>query len=188
MNNGGAEVQFRLCDGRDFVATRAKYHRQCRSNFFTFKEKIKIEKIVPGRKKSNEMQQNFDQLCTWLEKQIDLFTVSELHQKMGTFSSGIDQIYGTKWFKEKHSERFEGDIYFTDEPGRSNLVCFRDSAVKLLSDENKTVIESAVSLLRKEIISAKFDSTLYPTSEDILSGKAPLEKPFLQNLGLKRRS
>ena len=167
----GAEVEHRLCDGRDFVAAVAKYHRQCRSNFFNFREKIP-SKNGSGRKVDDEMQQNFDRLCVWLEKEVDLFTVSELHQKMSSFSSGIDNVYGMKWFKEKLKKRYKDDIYFTDEPGRSSLVCFRDTAAKILNEENKTVIKSAVALLRKEIRSTKFDGSYYPSSADIVSGKS----------------
>ena len=63
----GTEVELRLYDMRDFVATEAGYHRQCRSNFFTFKEKICRENVVAGRPSNNKMQMNFDRLCLWLE-------------------------------------------------------------------------------------------------------------------------
>ena len=39
-----------------------------------------------GHSTDNAMKTNFEKLCKWLDEQTKLFTVSELHAKIGSFA------------------------------------------------------------------------------------------------------
>ena len=64
----GNEVELRLCDSRDFCASKAKYHRQCRANFFNGQGKPG-ENLSYGRPANKEMSDNFDNCVPgWISK------------------------------------------------------------------------------------------------------------------------
>ena len=49
--------------------------------------------------------------------------------------SGDGEAYTNKWLKQKLEERYKENIFFTDEAGRANVVCFRDMGSKILSEK-----------------------------------------------------
>ena len=50
------------------------------------------------------MKSNFEKLCKWLDKETELFTVSELHGKMCSIIEKDLNISSLKWMK-KHLEQ-----------------------------------------------------------------------------------
>ena len=75
-----------LSSSIDLVASDTIYHGQCESNFFTKKyistRKGTEPKHMPGSRTGNAIKSNLEKLCKWLDKQRELFIVSELHAKM----------------------------------------------------------------------------------------------------------
>ena len=63
-----------------------------------------------------------------------MYMVSELKEKMKT-KSGDGEGYTNKWLKQKLEQRYKENIFFTDEPGRSNVVCFKDMTSTILSEK-----------------------------------------------------
>ena len=135
------EVERRVSGCIDLVASDAVYHDTCKTQFFSDKSlsaKVDIFK-TPEQKKlgcpqNNEMQASFKHLCQWLEEQTELYTVAELYDKICSMSE-CQAIYSIKWLKQQLADHYKNFIFFTNEPGRSNIVCFRDMTGSILSEK-----------------------------------------------------
>ena len=86
----------------------------------------------PGRRTSNAMKSNFEK---WLDTQTELFTVSELRAKMCSFTKKDLNVSSLKQMKKQLEQHYQNSIFFTDEPGRSNIVYFTVTASTLLSEQ-----------------------------------------------------
>lgn len=81
--------------------------------------------------------------------------------------------------KTKLIDYYGDTIFFTDQPGRPNTVCFKDMASEILSDkwcngrkesmqeEKARVITAAAKLIKNELRCTQFDTEYYPSLEDI---------------------
>ena len=84
-------VQRWLLSSTDVVASDAEYYGLCKSFCFLFwknlylPERTKTEHKL-GHPSDNTMKSNAKQLCKWLDKPTELFTVSELHAKISSFA------------------------------------------------------------------------------------------------------
>ena len=126
------EVQNRLSGCIDLVAAEAVYHDSCCSRFMLNKEKSSaamptVKPKTQGRPQDQGMLQWFEKLCQWLEIEAgaDLYTLTELHDKMIEFSGGT-QVYTVKRLKQKLQEHYKEFIYFSEIEGRGNVLCFRN--------------------------------------------------------------
>ena len=81
------------------------------------------------------MKSSFKKLCKWLDKETELFTVSELHAKMCSFTEKDLNVSSLKWLKKQLEQHYQNSIFFTDETGRSNVVCFTVMASTILSKQ-----------------------------------------------------
>ena len=81
------------------------------------------------------MKSNFAKLCKWLDGQTELFTLSELHAKMYSFTEKDLNIYSLKWMKKQLEQHYQNSFFFKDESHRSNVVCFTDMASTILSEQ-----------------------------------------------------
>ena len=59
-----------------------------------------------------------------------------------------EAAYTNKWLKQKLEERYEENIFFTDEAGPANVVCFRDMASNILSDKTSGTKTEKMTLPR----------------------------------------
>lgn len=193
------DVCRRLTDCIDLVASEAVYHKECRLKFFTDKN---VEAPSTARKcpigKQPQRYEYFEKLCLWLDEQVDLFTVSELYSKMQTISDG-GEIYTRKWFRTKLEERYGDTIFFSDEAGKSPVVCFKDMASSILSDnwykerktniseEKRRIIHAAASLIKSEARSTNYSADQYPSKSDIenYSDFLPSSLQYLMELLVK---
>ena len=66
----------RLLNINDLVAAEGRYHNNCRQNFFH-----KSSKSV-GRPVNATCDENFNAVCQKLEKEAEVYTLGEIHQKM----------------------------------------------------------------------------------------------------------
>ena len=81
------------------------------------------------------MKSNFEKLCKWLDKETELFTVSELHGKMCSFIEKDLNISSLKWMKKHLEQHYHNQMFFTDDPGRSSVVCFTVMISTILSEQ-----------------------------------------------------
>ena len=129
-DNHSKEVPFRLSNCNDLVAEEGIYHVTCMTNFRLWMPSDKKR----GHPTDPNMLENFKNICAWLEKDTDseLYTLQELHLKMEQLSENAP-CYSLKSLKRKLVEYYGDHIFFTELPGRPNLVCFKDMASFLLN-------------------------------------------------------
>ena len=81
------------------------------------------------------MKSNFEKLCKWLDRETELFTVSELHAKMCSFTEKYLNVSSLKSMKMQLQKHYQNSTFFTDDPGSSNVVCFTVMASTILSEQ-----------------------------------------------------
>ena len=167
----GDTVLARLESCADLVAEEAIYHALCMTNFCIVRKETKKK----GRPLDKDMATAFDKLCSWLEEESDceLYTIKELGQEMEKLV-GHNRIYSEKSLREKLNDRYKEHIYFTELPGRVNVVCFRDMASYFLyqmkkktQETKKDIITAAAKIIKAEIRELNKPTDTYPTIYDI---------------------
>ena len=135
-NDDWAEnVLVRLSCTNDLVADDGIYHKKCLTRFLLNWPSPESSSKQRERPADDSMKQWFNMLCLWIEVDSDgeLYTIQELHEKMYEMTRG-ESVYSTKWLKTKLIERYNDSIYFAERNGCQNVVCFRDSANRILYD------------------------------------------------------
>ena len=170
-------VEMKLLDCIDLVAAEARYHHHCRSEF----KPRPSPSATPGRPLNQERMRNFDMVCSWLESEVEIHTLSDIYEKMKEIGSTGDQIYSQKWLKAKLKERYSHHIIFIEEEGKPNKVCFKDMVGFLINDawyqdgnpnsqdEAERVIGLAAKLVLDDIRSTDFNCDWFPQAEEIES-------------------
>ena len=203
------EVRLRLINCHSLVKKSARYHQKCRDSFMlsvennppaalnsTFIEKsINIDRDTSGRFSSskravssveakgrpidNLKQYEFEQLCQWMENEVEMISLSEAHKKMIELA-GNSEVYTRKWLKKSLETKYGEEIFFAEIDGKSNIICFKDLAKRIVTDmwyqeekkddfddECRRIISAAAKLIRSAVKSAQFDCSKYPSEEDI---------------------
>ena len=113
------QVQGRLNTCCDLVAEEAVYHRNCFALFVTSRKPFleatghtSLSADRKGRPIDDQMHQNFDALCCWLEDNFDeLCSLNELHMKMITIAGSVDTVYSRKHLTRKLIEQYGDNIF-----------------------------------------------------------------------------
>ena len=183
-NNYNPPVEMRMSGSTDLVEVEAEYHRQCRQNFYSRRDKpvkSNATKKKSGRRKNEDLDASFGQLYNWLEQQAEVFTLTELEGNMKEITES-GEAYTAKWIETKLKEQYGDLVYFVREPGLPTKVCFTDMANSILSDawcadrnenigeDNLRVLSAAARLLLNEMRCTDYQSEFYPSSNDIRSG------------------
>ena len=119
----GETVKGRLVYCNDLVAEEAIYHNACMPNS---KYNNKTERKT-GRPDDDSRRNVFESICQWLEEEGDseLYTMKELITKFEDMGS---TGYTPRYLKQLLKERYGEHIYFSELPGRSDVVCFKEFA------------------------------------------------------------
>ena len=104
-----------LSNYSNFAGAEACYQRSCRDS-------INIEPLqnhtpapVRGRPVSSKENTNFETLCEWLEDVVELYTLSELHQKMVELAELHENVYSKKRFKNHLKKKYHNIFFFFHE-------------------------------------------------------------------------
>ena len=73
------------------------------------------------------MIENFQRACDWLESEIVLHSIKEIQDKMKE-QVQEQAVYGVQYIKRLLTNRYQGRIYFCNEPGRENITYFKEMA------------------------------------------------------------
>ena len=181
----------RLASCYDLPAVDARYHVKCKSKLNLLSLSSPPVFKQSGRPQNKRQADNFDRLCSWMEKEGELYTVQELFNQMITLSddpSDPDGQYCRPFYlKQELKKRYGENIMITEKPGRSDIVCLKTSAATILKDawyanrmadadnEAKRIVETASELILHELRSATFDSSVYPTNDIIKDVEANKE-------------
>ena len=171
------EVHLRMLNSNDFQSTvGAVFHKSCKDQFNRGRGKPYSQNEERGRKVDAEKINAFDLLCDWLDGEAELYTLNELQAKMQEFSC-LDVTYSIKWLKTKLTERYKDNIFITELKGRKDIVCFRNTASRLISenwhdnrneegeDEAEKIIQTAAKLIVGDMRTAIFDKEYYPSND-----------------------
>ena len=131
----------------------------------------KTDKNV-GRPVDTALMERFEKICHWLEEEGDyeLYTLNELQQKIEEMEA---KGYTNKHLKHKLQEWYGDHIYFIEDCGRANIVCFKEFAnfvvqeKKKQKEETKKDIKAAAKIIRSEIREVKKTIDFYPTVDEI---------------------
>ena len=167
----GNRVMGRLESCNDLAAEEAKYHTGCMTKF-----RLKTTSSTKrGRPIDEDMHEGFEKVCEWLENEGEsgLYTITELHEKMNELN-GSKEIYATKHLKQKLSDRYKEHIYFTELPGRADVICFRDMASLILTETKSKpllakndFITAVANMIKADIRELEKTKEQYPNEEDI---------------------
>ena len=89
----------------DLAAAEGRYHKKCRNTFSLDSKSAKSITSLDkkGRPQSIEKLENFNKLCEWLENEGELYSLSELFDKMKELAKPSTNVYTTK---KKFKENF----------------------------------------------------------------------------------
>lgn len=174
------ELKHKLVNCYDLVHVEAVYHDECRLNFeYKYGNPDNpVTLLSPGRPKCGPKEQNFNNLCDWLEENAELYTLAELHTKM-VENSNPEDVYSSKHLKKKLIDRYKEHIFFSEISGRPNVVCFKDMANYILTDkwhsdfkssnqdDTEKLIIAAAKVITADIRQMDYSKDMYPTEDDI---------------------
>ena len=173
------ETRHRVFNCNDLVHVEGVYHKDCRVRFFLDKETLLVSPPKPkGRPQDPVLVKSFGQICAWLEGSTELYTLKEVHKKMKEFA-GDNDTYSVKWLKTKLKDKYKDHIYFTEEDGCKNIVCFKNTASLVINDqwyadrcadtesEMERIVLSAAKIIKAKIKEQEYDIGKYPSDEQI---------------------
>ena len=78
----------------------------------------------------------FNNLCDWLEEEVELYTLGELHERMTKMTENENEdVYSVKRLKQKPQDRYRNHLVSAEVNGRENVVCFRDMTSLIINDK-----------------------------------------------------
>ena len=103
-----------------------------------------------------------------------MYAIQEIHLKMAELNN-LDNIYATKWLKQKLKERCKDHLYFTRLPCGTDVLClcFKDMASYILYDLKKKpqtkeeILKAAAQLINADIRELQQSKNMYPSVNDI---------------------
>ncbi|XP_047133401.1 uncharacterized protein LOC124811573 [Hydra vulgaris] len=117
-------IEARLISVNDLVAAEGRYHVSCRASF----ENPLLKYLTSGRPTCSNKMTSFNTICELLERDIELYTLSEFHLKMMSIS---DDVYSIKM---KLKEVYGKSLRFVKREGRSNIILL-DSVRDILCEK-----------------------------------------------------
>ena len=117
------DVKHRLDGTLDLVASKAKYHHNCRTSFSVVTYSNKLGAVSNAFKSSA-----FEKACDWLEEQTEVVTVTKLCDKMKEFNDG-DETYKTQYVKVLLGKKYEHFVKIASSgKGKEDIIVFEDIA------------------------------------------------------------
>ena len=193
------EVQGRLAVCGDLHAADAVYHTHCHKCFTSGRPKPEsggLSTPVRGCPTNAQMTQIFNSVCEWLEDgECELFTVGDIRDEMIKTAANPDEVWVTSCIKEHLQKRYGQDIQFSSVEGRRDVVCFCNTASRIINDkwyddrnhdvekERDRIILTAAKLIRAAIRETEYSVDSYP-SNDSISNRARAKEWMPQPLQL----
>ena len=118
-------------------------------------------------------------LCNWLKNEGDLYPIFKLYKQMISLAPSNSEAYSShQYLKKKLQEKYCEAILFAEINGKSDALCFRDTAGDIIrkywdkrkdnTDDSKSFVIAAAKILISESRSnADFDVIHYSSSSDI---------------------
>ena len=110
----------RLLNCIDLVAAEARYHFHCRREF---KPNMSAGS-TPGRPTDQDRISHFNAVCSCLESEAGIHTLTEIHNHMVEIAGSEECVYSQKWLKTKLKERYGDHVTFSERDGKASKTCF----------------------------------------------------------------
>ena len=89
-----------------------------------------------GRPQKYPMRSAFNNLCDWVEEEVELYTLGELHERMTKVTENENEdVCSLKRLKQKLQDRYRGHLFFAEVNGRKSVVCFRGMTSLIINDK-----------------------------------------------------
>ena len=155
----------------DFVAVEARYYSACRSSF----ENTRPKKSSKGRSISTDKIAAFESMCSILEDEMELFTLSEFQAKM---EEQHKNVYSPLMTKKKLHEKYREEINFVSRNGKSDIIILSNISSTIAeawfnkrkvsnADEAECIIKTTAKLIKNTIKNHTHETDFYPTVDDI---------------------
>lgn len=169
----------------DLVAAEARYHKSCSKKYFA-----RVSSSRPqGRPEDDDITNCFDYICNYLEENENecQFTLPEI---LKDFKGYIPTF---KTLKARLIKKYGDEIIVTDEKNQNQVICFRNTGYKILTnswydskksnpqEERLRVIEAAAAIIREDIRSMIYPLDTYPKLDSFLED---VEKDVPESLKL----
>ena len=122
----------------------------------------------------------FNNLCDWLEEEIELYTLGELHERMTKMTDNENEdVCSVKRLKQKLEDRYRGHLFFVEVNGRKNVVCFRDMTSPIINDKwyeakqdniedkSERIVFAAAKIIKAPIREMSYSLDFDPVNDDI---------------------
>lgn len=157
--------------GCDLHAADCLYHHSCSGNFrsglgipLQFQNIPDAKRRKPGRPKSEDQEQAFMKICTYLEQNDEeQLTISHLRDKMKEFLMNTDsEPFGNQYLKGKLKEQYGNSIHFAEGEGLHDIVTMREKTSEILrsyfntqakdeASQKQAIIETAARFIKSDI-------------------------------------
>jgi len=185
------EVQGRLAVCGDLRAADAVYHTHCYKCFTGGRPKpdsCGFGQTIRGRPANLEIMQVFNSVCERFEYgDCELFTVTDIRDEMIKAAANPDEVWVATRIKECLRQRYGQDIQFSSVEGRRDVVCFVNTATRIINDkwyaernqdvhkERDRIILTAARLIRGAIREAEYSVTSYPSPAAVADKSQAME-------------
>ena len=105
-------------------------------------------------------------LCDWLETAGELYSISELQEIMIELAGHVD-VYSERHLQRMLLEKYKDEIVLSQVAGKNNVLCFKNTASRILSDrwyserqsniddESQRIVVAAAKLIKAQIRDSK---------------------------------
>ena len=171
------KIERHLLSVNDLIAAEARYHVSCRLKF----EKPSPKNVATGRPIESVKQEHFDKACLIMERDMELYTVNELHKLMLEIANGNESnIYSIRMIHSKLTQKYGSALTLVTRQGKSNIIMLDRVSIILSEewykqkkssqkDESERVIKAAAELIKDAIKRFDHETNFYPTAEDVKS-------------------
>ena len=126
-----------------------------------------------GRPVDTERMDSFEKICKWVDKEGDCakFTIRDLQEQIKKTSK---EAYTAQYMKQNSKEHYGEYIYFSEFPGRSDIICFKELADFILNEKKKkngetkeNITQAVAKIIKAEMREMSKSNVEYPTVQDI---------------------
>lgn len=170
----GEEVNLRLANVIDLVASDGRYHRSCMKRFF-YKPSVTA---IPGRPQLESTIGVIEHISNYMESMEDecQFSLTDI------LKSYEEEVPSEKIIKMRLQDKYGDGIIIASGKNRETVMCLRQAGHKILSDqwytsrksseeeERARIVASAAAIIREDIRTRQYNLETYPEPHHFLDG------------------
>ena len=169
----------------DLVAEDALLRKRCNTSFSLGSS---FNTDGAGSRKQDDFRlELFDELCTWLETELEhsLFSLELIHQKMISIDKSPNKslVYSKKYMRNMLVDRHQEKMYFTSQEQWTDVLCFKGMSASIIreyhdnteDDDKKKIINTAAKFIKHDISLLEIDRSVYSSITEMIDPDRQLE-------------